>query len=100
VKVSMAVRRFSRLILVVLGGLVLTVALAAPASARTSVDPSTLNPAPPDSFNAVCFLDGKPYHVRSGIPRPGRRGCALRHRLRRYGAAVLPVALGGGEADL
>lgn len=78
-KVSMAVRRFSRLILVVLGGLVLTVALAAPASARTSVDPSTLNPAPPDSFNAVCFLDGKPYHVRSGIPRPGRRGCALRH---------------------
>ena len=56
--VSMAVRRFSRLILVVMGGLVLTVALAAPASARTLVDPSTLNPAPPASFNAVCFLDG------------------------------------------
>ena len=56
--VSMVVRRFSRLILVVMGGLVLTVALAAPASARTPVDPSTLNPAPPDSFNAVCFLDG------------------------------------------
>ena len=56
--VSMTVRRFSRLVLAVTGGLVVAVALAAPASARTPVDPSTLNPAPPDSFNAVCFLDG------------------------------------------
>jgi hypothetical protein len=54
----MTVRRFSRLILAVTGGLVLTVALAAPASARTPVDPSTLNPAPEPRFNAVCFLDG------------------------------------------
>lgn len=54
----MTVRRFSRLILAVTGGLVLAVALATPASARTPVDPSTLNPAPPASFNAVCFLDG------------------------------------------
>jgi hypothetical protein len=52
------VRRFRRLILAVTGGLVLTVALATAASARTPVDPSTLNPAPPDSFNAVCFSDG------------------------------------------
>ena len=54
----MTVRRFSGLILAVTGGLVLTAALAAPASARTPVDPSTLNPAPPASFNAVCFSDG------------------------------------------
>jgi len=54
----MTVRRFSRLILAVTGGLVLAVALATPASARTPVDPSTLNPAPPASFNAVCYLDG------------------------------------------
>jgi len=58
VKMSMTVRRFSGLILAVTGGLVLTAALAAPASARTPVDPSTLNPAPPASFNAVCFSDG------------------------------------------
>jgi hypothetical protein len=54
----MTVRRFSRLILAVTGGLVFIVALATPASARTPVDPSTLNPAPPDFFNAVCYLDG------------------------------------------
>jgi hypothetical protein len=58
VNVSRTVRRFSRLILAVTGGIVLTVALATPASARTPVDPSTLNPAPPDSFNAVCYRDG------------------------------------------
>jgi hypothetical protein len=58
VNASRTVRRFSRLILAVTGGLVLTVALATSASARTPVDPSTLNPAPPDSFNAVCFRDG------------------------------------------
>jgi hypothetical protein len=54
----LTLRGFSRLILAVTGGLVLTVALAAPASARTVVDPSTLNPAPPASFNPVCFRDG------------------------------------------
>ena len=58
VNVSMTVRRFSRLILAVTGGLVLAVALATPASARTPVDPSTLNPAPPASFNAVCYREG------------------------------------------
>ena len=51
-------RRFSRLILAVTGGFVLTAALATSASARTPVDPSTLNPAPPASFNAVCYRDG------------------------------------------
>jgi hypothetical protein len=58
VNVSMTVRRFGRLILAVMGGLVLAVALAAPASARTPVDPSTLNPPPPAEFNPVCFVDG------------------------------------------
>ena len=55
---GMTVRRFRRLVLAATGGLVLTVALAVPASARTPVDPSTLNPPPPASFNAVCFRDG------------------------------------------
>jgi hypothetical protein len=58
VNVRRTVRRFSRLILAVTGGLVLIVALATPASARTPVDPSTLNPPPPDFFNAECYLDG------------------------------------------
>lgn len=58
VNATMTVRRFSRLILAVTGGLVLAVALATPGSARTPVDPSTLNPAPPAEFNAVCYLDG------------------------------------------
>lgn len=36
-----------------------TILLASPASARTTVDSSTLNPAPPDFFNAVCTDDGQ-----------------------------------------
>jgi hypothetical protein len=54
----MTVRGFSRLIIAATGGLFLTVALTAPASARTPVDPSTLNPPPPAEFNPVCFVDG------------------------------------------
>jgi hypothetical protein len=53
-----AVRRFRRLLLAVTAGLVLTTALATSASARTTVDPSTLNPAPPPEFNPVCYRDG------------------------------------------
>lgn len=34
-------------------------ALAAPATAKSPVDPTTLNPAPPDFFNAVCERTGK-----------------------------------------
>ena len=63
--ISMTLRRFSRLILAVTGGLVLTMALAAPASARTPVDPSTLNPPPPAEFNPVCFVDGS--HISCDI---------------------------------
>ena len=32
-----------------------TMAVASPAAARTPVDPGTLNPPPPDFFNAQCF---------------------------------------------
>lgn len=39
----------------VLAGLVGAIALAGPAAARTPVDPGTLNPAPPDFFNAECY---------------------------------------------
>jgi hypothetical protein len=39
----------------VLAALVGAFALAAPAAARTPVDPGTLNPAPPDFFNAECW---------------------------------------------
>ena len=65
VNLSMTVRRFGRLILAVLGGFVLAVALAVPASARTPVDPSTLNPPPPAEFNPVCFRDGS--HITCDI---------------------------------
>ena len=53
-----AVRRCRRLILALTGALLLTTSLATSASARTPVDPSTLNPPPPASFNAVCYRDG------------------------------------------
>jgi len=36
-------------------GLLAAAALVAPAAARDTVDPATLNPPPPDNFNAVCF---------------------------------------------
>jgi hypothetical protein len=42
----------------VVAGLLLALALATPAAARTVVDPATLNPAPPDSFNPVCYQNG------------------------------------------
>ncbi len=39
----------------VLAALVGALALAGPAAARTPVDPGTLNPPPPDFFNAQCY---------------------------------------------
>jgi hypothetical protein len=36
-------------------GLLAAAALVAPAAARDTVDPATLNPPPPDNFNAQCF---------------------------------------------
>ena len=47
----MRLTRSIRLAGLVLGALALS---AAPVVARTSVDPTTLNPPPPDFFNAVC----------------------------------------------
>jgi hypothetical protein len=46
------VRRFVAL---TLAPTVLVLAMAGPTVARTSVDPNTLNPAPPDFFNAQCY---------------------------------------------
>lgn len=60
-----AVRRLSRLIMAATGCLVVTTAMATSASARTPIDPSTLNPAPPASFNAVCYRDGS--HIRCDL---------------------------------
>ena len=43
------------LALVALPALAASLVLAAPVAARTPVDPNTLNPAPPDFFNAECW---------------------------------------------
>lgn len=58
VSVVSSARLFRRLRAALTGGLLITVALSTPAAARTMVDPSTLNPAPPESFNAVCYREG------------------------------------------
>jgi hypothetical protein len=39
----------------VLAAAIGALAIAGPAAARTPVDPGTLNPAPPDFFNAECY---------------------------------------------
>jgi hypothetical protein len=44
--------------------------LAAPAAARTSVDPSTLNPAPPDFFHATCYRTGANIQCDLGFSDP------------------------------
>ncbi len=43
------------LALAAIPALLASLAVAAPVSARTPVDPNTLNPAPPDFFNASCY---------------------------------------------
>ena len=40
------------------GVALLALSITSPASARETVDPATLNPAPPDFFGASCFRDG------------------------------------------
>jgi hypothetical protein len=44
--------------------------LASPATAREAVDPSTLNPAPPDFFNAVCTSTGQHITCTLGFSDP------------------------------
>lgn len=44
--------------MVTVGALLVILSLAAPAAAKESVDPGTLNPPPPESFNASCFRTG------------------------------------------
>jgi hypothetical protein len=43
---------------VTVGAALAALAVASPAAARTPVDPNTLNPAPPDFFNAECERTG------------------------------------------
>lgn len=50
--------QLTRTIRLIVAGLLLLTVTAGPASARTLVDPATLNPAPPDFFNAVCTENG------------------------------------------
>lgn len=49
---------FPRAARTLIAGVLLLAATAAPAAARTPVDPTTLNPAPPDFFNADCQRTG------------------------------------------
>ena len=44
-----------RFVTLTLAPTVLVLAMAGPTVARTSVDPNTLDPAPPDFFNAQCY---------------------------------------------
>lgn len=48
----------TRTLRLAVASLLLLTMTAGPASARTLVDPATLNPAPPDFFNAVCTENG------------------------------------------
>ncbi|HEY3335287.1 MAG TPA: hypothetical protein VGK16_08665 [Candidatus Limnocylindrales bacterium] len=40
---------------IVVAAMIAAVAIAGPVAARETVDPNTLNPAPPDFFNAECY---------------------------------------------
>jgi hypothetical protein len=51
-------QHLGRLARVTVGAALAALALASPAAARTPVDPNTLNPAPPDFFNAQCERTG------------------------------------------
>src|SRR4051812_7741447 len=55
---TMPGRGFRLLVMALAGTLLVSLSLATPASARDSVDPGTLNPPPPDAFNASCFRTG------------------------------------------
>lgn len=59
--ISKASSRSTQRRVALLGALALIAGLtfAGPASARTLVNPGTLNPAPPDFFNAVCVQIGR-----------------------------------------
>jgi len=50
--------QLGKLARVTVGAALAALTLATPAAARTPVDPNTLNPAPPDFFNAVCERTG------------------------------------------
>jgi hypothetical protein len=50
--------QLGRLARLTVGAALAALTLASPAAARTPVDPNTLNPAPPDFFNAECERTG------------------------------------------
>lgn len=62
--------RSTRLVRALAGALIVLAVTVAPASARTAVDPSTLNPPPPDFFNAVCFTSGSGIICTLGFSDP------------------------------
>src|SRR5262245_46640301 len=51
-------RHLRKLARVTVGAVLAALNVATPAAARTPVDPNTLNPAPPDFFNAACERTG------------------------------------------
>ena len=51
---SRPVRRLARIV----GSVIAVLALAGPVAAKSPVDPNTLNPPPPDFFNATCEQTG------------------------------------------
>jgi hypothetical protein len=51
--------RLGRLGLAIAGVLISATSLALPVAARETVDPSTLNPPPPDFINPICGWSGK-----------------------------------------
>ena len=51
-------RLVGKVVRVTIGAVLAALALASPAAARTPVDPDTLDPAPPDFFNAECERTG------------------------------------------
>ncbi|SRR5258706_6834783 len=53
-----AINRIARVLISSLASGLLALSLAGPALGRESVDPATLNPPPPDFFNAVCERSG------------------------------------------
>ncbi len=57
--------RTLRTIVKVVGVAVAVLALAGPVAARTPVDPNTLNPPPPDFFNATCDRTGN--HIQCDL---------------------------------
>ena len=93
---SRPVRRLAR----VVGAIVAVLALAGPVAAKSPVDPNTLNPPPPDFFNATCEQTGGHILCNLAFSDPDIVDEPSRDRLRLDGAPVLAAALGHRQAVL